>query len=204
MHKLLYARVSPFSRKARVTSIEKKIESSIELIECAPFESPDLLLSANPLSKVPVLIMANGTSLYDSSCICEYLDSIGSGSRLIPSENAKKWGVLKGQALADGLTDAAVLVVLEQRRPESERSQKWADRQMAVIRRSLAYFEKEIEARAEELTIDQIALACALGYLEFRLPNYDWKGAHPNLNRWNSRFQERPSMLATKHPCARA
>jgi glutathione S-transferase len=196
MRKLFFAAPSPYARKIRIIIAEKGLEAEIEMVARAPFEKPADLVALNPLSKIPTLVAEDGLVLFDSPVIAEYLDGISS-PRLIPAEGRARWDSLRRQALADGMLDAGVSVLLEGRRPEGERSPGWVQRQTDAITRSLDAFEVEIGAFGEALTIGHVALGCALGWLDFRLPQYDWPNSHPRLAGWYSRFSQRPSMLST-------
>lgn len=196
--KLFYSTTSPYARKARVAIAECGLADRVELVLAAPFELPADLLACNPLSKIPALITDEGEALYDSPVICEYLDTLGNTPRLIPSHGPARWSALRGQALADGILDAGVLVLLEGRRPQSERSPAWVAKQTGVINRGLDAFEREAAGLAEGFSIAHITLGCALGWLDFRFPDPDWRTARPALAAWDAAFQHRPSMAATR------
>lgn len=195
--KLIYAGPSPYSRKVRIVIAEKNLDDDIQFVPCNPFEDAPDLRAANPLGKVPVLILNDGATLYDSPVICEYLDSLGQEPRLLP-EGEAGWTVRRRHALADGLLDAAFNIVIERRRPETERSISWLDRWNGTIDRALAHVDAEIDSLGAEPTLAHIAFGCALGYLDFRLPGRPWRGAYPNAAAWFEAFSERPSMVATK------
>jgi glutathione S-transferase len=197
MLKLFYSSVSPYARKVRVLVSEKGIESRIILQSCLPFEKPVDLVALNPLSKVPCLVLEDGTALYDSPFICEYLDQL-SAPELLPPNGRARWLTLGRQALADGILDAGVSILLEGRRDETERSPAWITRQTEVIDRTLNSFEDAIANFGETLTVAHIALGCALGWLDFRMPNHDWRKQRPRLSHWFSQISARPSMIATK------
>ena len=197
MLKLFYSSVSPYARKVRVLVSEKSIESRIALQSCLPFEKPADLIALNPLSKVPCLVLEDGTALYDSPFICEYLDQL-SAPELVPPSGPARWLTLGRQALADGILDAGVSVRLESQRAKTERSPAWITRQTEVIDRSLNAFEEAIASFGETLTMAHIALGCALGWLDFRMPTHDWRKERPQLSHWFSQISARPSMIATK------
>jgi glutathione S-transferase len=194
---LFFARPSPYARKVRVMIVEKGLQQRFEFLERAPFDKPPDLLVNNPLCKVPTLITDSGQILFDSPVICEFIDDLGS-PRLIPSDGRSRWEALRRQALADGMLGSGGSVLLENRRIETERSPSWIADQMEVVARSLAVFEREIGSFGAEATIGHIALGCALGWLDFRLPNLDWRAQHANLAHWFARFSERASMAATR------
>lgn len=195
--KLIYAGPSPYSRKVRVVIAEKGLGDEIQFTACNPFEDAPDLRAANPLGKVPVLVLDDGTVLFDSPIICEYLDGLGNGHRLLP-EGVPGWTVRRRHALADGLLDAAFNIVIERRRPESERSASWIERWGGAIDRVLARVDAEVGDLGAEPTLAHIAFGCALGYLDFRLPDRPWRDKNPKAAAWFSKFSERPSMAATK------
>jgi glutathione S-transferase len=197
MLKLFYSSVSPYARKVRVPVSEKGIESHIALQSCLPFERPVDLVAVNPLSKVPCLVLEDGTALYDSPFICEYLDQL-SGPELVPASGQARWLTLGRQALADGILDAGTSIRLEGQRAETERSPAWITRQTEVIDRSLNAFEAAIASFGESITMAHIALGCALGWLDFRMPTRDWRNERPQLSHWFSQISAWPSMIATK------
>ena len=195
--KLIYAGPSPYSRKVRVVIAEKGLGDAIQLVACNPFEDASELRAANPLGKVPVLMLDDGTTLFDSPIICEYLDGLGKGRRLLP-EGAPGWAVRRCHALADGLIDAAFNIVIERRRPESERSASWIERWGGAIDRATAQVDAEVGELGAEPTLAHIAFGCAFGYLDFRLPDRPWREAYPKTAAWFAMFSERPSMVVTK------
>ena len=197
MPKLYFATPSPYARKVRALILEKGLNAKVEMIARAPFDKPADLIALNPLSKIPTMTTDDGQTLFDSPVIAEYLDTL-SAPRLIPTEGRSRWDALRRQALADGLLDAGVSIVLEGRRPESERSPGWVQRQTEVMVRALDAFEGEISRFGDGLTIGHIALGCALGWLDFRIPDHEWRSRCPRLAAWFAAFSQRPSMLATK------
>lgn len=195
--KLFYAGTSPYARKVRMLLIEKDIEDRVEPVFANPFEASAELEAANPLGKVPALVLDDGGVLYDSPVICAYLDSLNETPRLIPPDGSERWTTLRREALADGIIDAAFAMVMEGRRPEAERSASWLDRWTGGILRSTAAVEDEIENYGETLTLGHIGLGAALGYLDFRLPELDWRAGRPKVEAWFTAFRQRPSMAGT-------
>jgi glutathione S-transferase len=195
--KLYYSPTSPYVRKVLVTAIEKGIESRIERIAINVWDPESPTLVPNPLGKIPSLITDDGDLLYDSPVICEYLDALRGPPRLLPAEGRARWQVLRRQALGDGLLDAGVARRLESNRPEDERSASWIGRQTAVIVRSLDALEAEADTLDGGVTLGEIAIGCALGWLDFRFAAEPWRNARPRLAEWYDRFAERPSMRAT-------
>ncbi len=193
--KLYYSPTSPYVRKVTVLAIEVGLETSIENIPLDPKVTAGGLVSDNPLAKVPTLITDDGTQLYDSPVICEYLDSLHDGPKLLPAAGSARWLVLRQQALGDGLLDAALLCMIEaMRRPEPYRWQGWVELQTEKILRAADAFEAECETLEGPLTLGSITVACALGYLDFRFPGIGWRSTRPALTEWFARFAERPSM----------
>jgi glutathione S-transferase len=152
---------------------------------------------ANPLGKVPVLVLEDDSTLFDSRVIVEFLDSVSPISRLIPSNNREKIEVKRWEALADGVLDAAVMVVLERRRPSKQRSEPTIKRQMDKIERGLAVMSRDLGDKSwctgNAFTLADIACGVALGYLDFRHGSYDWRVLHPNLAKLAAKLAERPS-----------
>jgi len=198
--KLYYTQKSPYVRKALIVANEIGIEDKLEKVDCSTTTpvNPDAS-NANPLKKIPALELDDGTILFDSPVICEYLDTeFGNGS-LFPSELSARWIALRFQALADGLLDAAVLIRYENTlRPESLRWDDWGSGQMAKVDGALADLEAHAELFGDRVDIGTISVACALGYLDFRYANKDWRATYPNLAAWFSAFADRPSMKATQ------
>ena len=195
--KLRYSPTSPYVRKVTVTAAETGLEDRIERVPGNPWAPDTDVVDDNPLGKVPALITDGGEVLYDSPVICEYLDGLHDGAKLFPPSGGARWTALRRMALADGMTDAAVLRLLESRRPDDRRSEDWINRQAAVVRRGLAALEDEASGLGDAVTIGHIAIGCMLGYVEFRFPGEDWRGDHPALARWYETFAARPSMAAT-------
>lgn len=194
---LYYAAASPFARKARVLIREKGILARVEEISVNPLADPKELLAANSLGKIPALVLADGYALFDSPVICEYLDTISGAPRLLPKEGERRWQVLRLQALADGMMDAAVAMVYEMRRPEAQRSAHWQQRRSESILRAAASLEADHALLAQPVHLGSIALGCALGYLDFRLPDLDWRRGHPQLAATCEQLSLLPGMQAT-------
>lgn len=196
--KLRYSPTSPYVRKVTVTALETGLDGRIERIETAT--SDPGLAAENPLGKVPTLITDDGTALCDSPVICAYLDSLHEGAPLIPAEGPARWQDLNLAALADGMMDASLLRMMEVRlRPEDKRSEVVTENQRQKVRRGLDLMERwAAEGRLEGApTPGRIALGCALGYLDFRFADDDWREGRPALTRWDRDFAARPSMQAT-------
>ncbi len=195
---LRYSPSSPFARKVWVAAIETGLDGRIEGIASHPWKAPDELKALNPLGKVPTLVTDDGTSLYDSPVICEYLDGLHDGPRLLPPGGEARWRALVLQALGDGIADAAVLWRVEQtQRQTLGQNPEWVERQRSAIRRGVDQLEAAAGDLAGPLTIGSIAAACALGYLDFRHAALEWRDRRPRLAAWEARFAARPSMRAT-------
>lgn len=196
--KLRYSSTSPYVRKVSVVALETGLDGRIERIATNTADPASNHAKDNPLGKVPALILDDGGRLYDSPVICEYLDSLHDGPKLFPAAGPERWRALRRQALADGILDAAVLRMLEQkRRPEALRWDAWVALQGGKIRAALDQFEAEADGLAGPPDIGRIAAACALGYLDFRAPEEGWRDGRPKLAEWYAGFAERPSMRAT-------
>ncbi len=195
--KLYYSNTSPYSRKVRVVIREKGLTDLVEEIPCNPFEEVPALLQANPLGKIPTLVTDSGDSIYDSPVIGEYLDALDSEVTLLPSSGVERWQVLRWQALTDGILDAAYNVVMERRRSEKEQSSSWIKHWMSDIDRSVRHADTDLAKMPENISLAQISLGCALGYLNFRLPEVAWQQTCPGLSQWYQEFVVRPSMTET-------
>jgi glutathione S-transferase len=168
----------------------------------APSAPSETLARDNPLIKIPTLVLDDGRSLYDSFVICDYLDALHTGNRVIPAAGARRWDVLKVHALGSGISDAAVLCRYEDvLRPEALRWPDWTQGQMKKIAGSLDWLESDIavigNAGASDVDLGQIAVACALGYLDFRFADMNWRAARPRLGNWFMEFSQRASMQRT-------
>ncbi len=192
--KLRYSPTSPYVRKVSVVALETGLDERIERIPTNVFDPSTDIAEHNPLGKVPTLITGGGETLYNSPVICEYLDSLHDGLKLFPPPGGARWTALRRQALGDGILDAGVLRLLEGRRPETERSPAWIARQTAALTRGLDALEDEAEALDGTITIGHIAIGCALGWIDFRMPDDDWRSSRAALARWYESFARRPSI----------
>jgi glutathione S-transferase len=195
--KLRFSPTSPYVRKVLVVAHEVGVERLIDKVPTDPWDPAGDLSNDNPLGKVPALLCETGEVLYDSPVICEYLDSLHSGTRVFPAQGGARWQTLTLQALADGILDAAVLSLLEFRRPEALRSQDWIGVQKSAIERALNQLENEASGWDPRISIGQITVGCALGYLDFRFAEDGWRNSRPKLAEWYAVFSARPSMQAT-------
>jgi glutathione S-transferase len=192
---------SPFGRKAHIAASVLGLEPEIT-IEAADLNDPgDSIRQQNPLGKIPALVVEDGNVYFDSRVILDYLDYRAGGGRIVPADPVARFAALRLQALADGITDASILIVYESRyRPAEKLEQKWLDRQAGKIARGLAALEAAPPAANATPTVGDIALACALGYRDFRFDGA-WRADHPRLVAWLDDFAARvPAFAATKPP----
>lgn len=191
--KLYYSKTSPYTRKVLLVARHLGLTEEIEIVPVDPLDPPAEFLEANPLSKVPTLVVDGEPALFDSRVIVEFLlDRAG-----MNDTGRAKAEVLKRQALADGITDAALAIVMENRRPEEQRSDYWQGRWHAAIERSLAHLEDGAVNALEHWNLDAMATAAALDYLCFRLPDFAWQQAYPATARWFKGASGHADMLAT-------
>lgn len=178
---------SPFGRKVKIAAATLGLSDRIEIVATDTMNPDDPISSVNPLGKIPALEIEDGTVLFDSRVILDYLDHLSGGGKLIPAEPTARFAALRLQALADGLMDAALLQVYEARlRDADKRSELWLERQSAKVTRALAALEAS--PPAVDTTIGSIATACALGYLDFRFAG-NWRETHPKLVAWLDAFR---------------
>lgn len=192
--KLYITQPSPFARKCRIVARERGV--AVTEVIADPYTDDPALLAANPIVQVPTLIAMDGRPISDSPVICEYLDSLGAGSRLLPTEGAERLRVRRIETLGNALLDQGVKRVLELRRPESERSPSWIARWTAGINRALDVLEGEA-LRAEPLDMGVITVGAALTWISFRHPDIDWKAGRPNLVALQAALEARPSFRDT-------
>lgn len=197
--KLFVTSTSPYARKVRVVAIEKGLADQIEEMFVNPLgDDTTDLLGANPLGKVPALVLKDGRRLFDSMIICEYLDDLVAASSLLPADRNDRIDAQVRHALANGMIDAALNTVLERMRPDMQRSALWQSRWAAAIARG-------VEAISQSIVIDRfdlgdLAAAVALLYIDFRLPEIEWRKASPALADWVDRQARRPSLMVTAPP----
>jgi len=197
--KLIASKTSPYARKVRVALAEKKIEYQMVESSGAPADNP--LHAWNPLGKLPVLILDDGTHLYDSRVIVEYIDLVSPVSRLIREPARQRIAVKKWEALGDGICDATSLIVNERRRPANQQSGDWIARQRRKIDEGTGELARELGERAwcygENYSLADIATGCALGYLDLRYAELDWCDLSPNLARLAEKLGKRVSFADT-------
>lgn len=198
---LIHAPASPFARKVRVLASETGLLSRIELIDTAvlPVTLNEQVNQKNPLGKVPVLITDDGQALFDSRVICEYLDSLHHQPKLFPSEGPARWTALRMAALADGLMEAALLVRYERAvRPAEQQWAAWIEGQLRKIQRAVQALEEHADELNGPLSIAHITVGCALGYLDFRFAELEWRRDAPALAAFQQAFAARASMQSTQ------
>ena len=198
--KLLAGTASPYTRKVRVVLAEKRIECELQLVDVQPVDNA--VNSHNPLGKIPTLLLDDGTALYDSAVIVEFLDAVSPISRLIPDETRPRMAVRRWEALADGVLDAGLLVRHELLRDKRERSEAWTGKQLARLRRGLEQMSADLGERSfchgERYSLADIALGCCVGWLDFRRPNEtDWLADFPPLAQHYRKLMERPAFGET-------
>ncbi|MFP5393362.1 MAG: glutathione S-transferase N-terminal domain-containing protein [Gammaproteobacteria bacterium] len=198
--KLIGSLSSPYVRKVRVVLAEKKLDYSFVIDNVWTAESTVHL--SNPLGKLPCLVMEDGSAIYDSRVIVEYLDTLTPVSKLLPSNSRDRTAVKVWEALADGVLDAAVLVRLEKTlRPQEQQSEPWIERQMRKVNAGLATLSADLGespfCTGIHYSLADVAVGCALGWLSFRFPDIDWRGDYPNLARLYDKLSERPSFRDT-------
>lgn len=193
---LYFSGTSPYARKVRMVVIEKGLADRVEVIATNPMDDGATLTAANPLGKVPALVTDDGAAIFDSSVICGYLDSLNEAPVLIPAGSAR-WQVLTAEALTDGMIDAAFATVMEGRRPAEQRSDMWLGRWARAILRSADAVEADLSRFEGPVSLAQIGLGAALGYLDFRLPEMGWRDGRPKTAAWFAAFSQRPAMQET-------
>jgi len=200
--KLHYSATSPYVRKVLVTAIECGLEEQIERTTSDAWDPETPLVKDNPLGKVPALITDSGQVLCESPIICDYLNSLSDSGTIVPASGEARWKALNLAALAQGATDAAIQRIIEIRqRPEALRWDRWIDRQKGKISATLDRIEDIAQANElQDVDIGTITLGCALGYLDLRFGEDQWREGRPALAAWYATFAERPSMKATQPP----
>jgi len=198
--KLLSSLASPYTRKVRVVLAEKKIDCDLEPADVNPVENA--VNPHNPLGKVPTLILDDGTAIYDSRVIVEFLDGKSPISRLIPEDLRDRIAVRRWEALADGVLDAGLLVRYESLRDKKEQSKGWTDKQVSRMQRGMAQMASELGERpwchGERYSLADIAMGCCLGWLDFRKPGgVDWFAQYAGLAKQYAKLMERPAFADT-------
>ena len=201
--RLLSSPTSPYARKVRMTVLEKGLADRVAIEPGVPMGTADeaaAVRRVNPLGKIPALVLDTGEALYDSPVICEYLDAIGTGPALLPASGTGRWTALRLQALGDGVADAAFNIVMEHRRAEALRSSEWLDRWTRAIHGAADALDVALAAGPLAADLGAIAIAAAFGYVDFRLPQIDWRAGRPRLTAAFADLAARPSFVATAPP----
>jgi glutathione S-transferase len=203
--KLIGSTTSPYVRKVRIVMSEKKLDYQFVLEDV--WAADTQMARFNPLGKVPCLVMEGGEAVFDSRVIVEYLDTLSPVGKLIPASGRERAEVKTWEALADGLLDAALLARMEDvwpLRPAEQRSQAWIDRQLGKIDLALKAMAQGLGDKpfcsGIHLSLSDVAVGCALGYLDFRFPAIAWRNAHPNLAKLAEKLAARPSFIDSKPP----
>jgi glutathione S-transferase len=198
---LMYAATSPFTRKVVIVAMELGLDEHIEKTAstASPINRNETLGALNPIAKLPTLVTDDGLTLFDSRVICEYLCSRAASDApaLLPADDSR-WHVRRNEALADGLLDAALLVRYETVRPEAIQWAQWSSTQMLKVVATLDEIERVAPAFGADIDLGQIALACALGYIDFRFASLEWRATRPHAAAWFARFEQRPSFASTR------
>ncbi len=193
--KLVYSAASPYVRKVTACAIKRGLDKQVERVKIGTTD-PELL-KYNPLSKVPTLILDDGTCLYDSPVICEYLDAVGPAPKLFPMAAQDRWKALTQQALGDGILDATQPRRRELTLPQDEGRKAYIAVQQGKVKQALASLEKDADSLGDLNTIGEITIACALGYLDFRYASEPWRSGHPKLTAWYERVVKLPPLAET-------
>jgi glutathione S-transferase len=200
--KLIGSLTSPYTRKVRVVMTEKRIDCSFEIQD--PWSADTRVPGFNPLGKVPVLLLDDGTPLFDSRVIVEYLDGLTPVSRLIPDNGRARVMVRRWEALADGVLDAGIAVFYENKRSASRRSKDWIARQQGKVAAGLQMMAEELGDKTwcygEAYSLADVASGCCLGWLSLRFPELEWGGTYPNLAKHYEKLLRRQSFADTRPP----
>lgn len=200
--KLFASLTSPYARKVRIVLHEKKIECPLTIDN--PWSTDAVVSQFNPLGKVPVMVLDDGSALFDSRVIVEYLDHVSPVARLIPAEHRQAVQVKRWEALADGICDAAVAIVVERRRDTTQQDPEWMQRQQGKVDAGLRLLSDDLNHRAwcngESYSLADIAVGVCLGYLDFRFAEIDWRGTYPNLAKLAEKLAQRQAFADTRPP----
>ena len=194
---LTWSPTSPFVRKVWACTIYAGVVGQVENRRMSTLDPA--LPGMNPLAKIPTMLLDDGQILIDSRTICEYLDSLHSRPRLFPDEPSARWRALSDQALADGISESAVLLYVEGTRPLSRQWRGQVEKQLGKITRTLGHFDKNVETLAERIDIGTMSIACAIGYAGLRIASYevDWRFQYPRLEAWYNDFVRHEFMVRT-------
>lgn len=197
--KLFWSNASPYSRKVRAVIIEKGLEHSVEAVSVDVFSDPPELIGLNPLGKIPTMVTDEGVTLFDSPVICAYLDihHAGRGGPMIPLASPERWHVMRTEALGDGIMDLGLALMDERRKPEGEKSPTLAARHRGQLERALDETAGALASLPGAVTLGHLAIACALGYLDLRHDDLQWRHGRNALAAWYEDMIQRPSLART-------
>lgn len=202
--KLIGSPTSPYVRKVRIVFAEKKLDYQMEIENV--WEPDTKIQTFNPIGKVPCLLVEDEDAIYDSRVIVEYLDTLSPVSRLIPQAGRERTDVKCWEALADGLLDAAVMIIKEKQRPAEQISHDWIERQVGKVNAALAAMSKGLGDQSFctgiNYSLADVTVGCALGYLDFRFADIDWRTTYPNLAQFYAKVSARPSFADSQPPAA--
>jgi glutathione S-transferase len=200
--KLIAAPTSPYSRKVRIVLAEKRID--YEFVIDPPRDAATRVPEFNPLGKIPVLVLDDDTTLFDSRVIVEYLDLASPVGRLIPDDTRHRIQVRRWEALADGCTDAVVAVMVESRRAPDKQNGEWIARQQGKVDRALKAISEELGSKlwcsGDHFNLSDIAVGCTLGYLDLRMASLNWRKLYPNLEKLADKLARRAPFKDTESP----
>jgi glutathione S-transferase len=194
---------SPFGRKAMIAAIETGIDTRLQVINVNPWESTPELLRVNPLSKIPALVTAEGDTIFDSPAVCDYLDALDGHHRLLPADPTARLKALQRQSLADGLLDAAIVVLLNRAQKPERVHRGYVARQEQAIERTLDWLERDAGTLHDGFNLGHIALVCALDFLSVD-QIVDWRPKREALAAWLANMHKRPSVMRTRPPARAA
>jgi glutathione S-transferase len=195
--KLYFSHASPFARKCRIVVRERALLRSVQEVEVAPLDDNPGLLAANPIAQIPALELDDGTTFFNSPVIAAYLDAFPGKPKLLPPlGHQSHWRIRRTETLGDAVLEMAVKMVLENRRPEGERSQTWLDRWRRNMERALDVAEGEV--RPPPLDMGTIALGVIGSYLDLRHPDFDWRSGRPRLTAFTAEVEKMDSFQATR------
>ncbi len=195
--KLYTSATSPYGRKAHILILELELQGEIEIANKVPMENPEDLQASNPIGKVPCLVFDDGQSLYDSPVICEYIDA-QNGQSFIPAKGDARWDCLRRQGLGDGILDACFSRTMERLRPQEQRSELWLGRWRDAISRGVDVLSSDLSNTGGRFDLGDVTAACALGYLDLRHGDLEWRNGRDELAAWFEAVSKRASVAATK------
>lgn len=195
--KLYTSPTSPYGRKAHILILELELQDEIEIANKVPMENPEDLQASNPIGKVPCLVFDDGQSLYDSPVICEYIDA-QNRQKFVPAKGDARWDCLRRQGLGDGILDACFSRTMERLRPQDQRSELWLGRWRDAISRGVDVLSSDLSNTGDRFDLGDVTAACALGYLDLRHGDLEWRNGRDELATWFETVSKRASVAATK------